>query len=404
MLDVQIAQRIAGIRFTKVGKLYHFDASAHPELKPGDFVIVETSRGRQLGQLVMFVEPDKVDLATLKSIKAPASARDLMMKKLWEAKEVEALINTREAAAKYPELESAKWVKAVYNYDGSLLALMYTSEEPLNTNRIRRQLERDFNHARIELRRIGARDAAKLLGEYGACGGPRCCSTFLTEFSPISIKMAKAQGISLNPSEITGMCGRLRCCLVYEYEQYVEAKKTLPKIGKQIGTPHGPGKVIALNPLADMATVLVESTRYELHRNDLIPLDQLHALKEKAGMGCTKEGSGPCECGARVRGNPSESKPAETSIKYVSPTEPSQDHGAPVRDEQPRREFQPRGQRPPKRSEQQRTEQPNQPTQRGDSPQPPAEGDEQRKPHRGGRSRRGRGRNRGANTNKPTNN
>src|SRR5205823_5340987 len=117
--------------------------------------------GRQLGQLVVFVEPEKADLANLKPIKAPASARDLMMKKLWEAKEVEALINCREAAAKYSELEGAKWVKAVYNYDGSLLALMYTSEEPLNTNRLRRQLERDFSHARIELHRVGARDAAK---------------------------------------------------------------------------------------------------------------------------------------------------------------------------------------------------------------------------------------------------
>jgi hypothetical protein len=118
--------------------------------------------------------------------------------------------------------------------------------------------------------------------------------------------MAKAQGISLNPSEITGMCGRLRCCLVYEYEQYLEAKKHLPKLGKQIGTPHGPGKVIALNPLAETVTVLVEETRYDLHREELVPLEQLQALKDKAGLGCTKEGSGPCECGARIRGAPAE--------------------------------------------------------------------------------------------------
>jgi cell fate regulator YaaT (PSP1 superfamily) len=383
-MGIQLAQRIAGVRFTKVGKLYHFDASAYPELKSGDFVVVETSRGRQLGQLITFVEPEKADLATLKPIKAPASARDLMMRKLWEAKELEALITCREAASKYQELETAKWVKAVYNYDGSLLALMYTSEEPLNINRLRRQLEKEFNHARIELRRIGARDAAKMLGEYGACGGPRCCSTFLTEFSPISIKMAKAQGISLNPSEITGMCGRLRCCLVYEYEQYIEAKKHLPKLGKQIGTIHGPGKVIALNPLADMVTVLVETTRYELHREELVPLEELEALKAKSALGCTKEGSGPCECGARVRGGPAET-PNEAPKQEFTPGQyqAHQPEARPQAPSQPRREDQ--------RSETRGV-------------QPPAQkpgGETDDKSQRGGRNRRGRSRNRGGNPNTP---
>jgi len=376
-MAIQLGQRIVGIRFTKVGKLYHFDASAYPELKAGDFVIVETSRGRQLGQLITFIEPEKADLATLKPIKSPASARDLMMRKLWEAREVEALITCREAATKYPELESAKWIKAVYNYDGSLLALMYTSEEPLNTNRLRRQLEREFEHARLELRRIGARDAAKLLGEYGACGGPRCCSTFLTEFSPISIKMAKAQGISLNPSEITGMCGRLRCCLVYEYEQYIEAKKTLPKIGKQIGTPHGPGKVIALNPLADMATVIVETTRYELHRDQLVPLEQLQALKDKAGLGCTKEGTGPCECGARIRGgerNAQAEPRAEQSVRYRQlPTSEPQSA-------------------PPQDAPQIEQSRPDQQQMNGLPNQPRVEGGDRPRHQRGGRSRRGRNR------------
>jgi cell fate regulator YaaT (PSP1 superfamily) len=390
-MGIQVAQRIAGVRFTKVGKLYHFDASAYPELKSGDFVVVETSRGRQLGQLITFVESEKVDLATLKPIKAPASARDLMMRKLWEAKELEALITCREAASKYQELDTAKWVKAVYNYDGSLLALMYTSEEPLNVNRLRRQLEKEFNHARIELRRIGARDAAKMLGEYGACGGPRCCSTFLTEFSPISIKMAKAQGISLNPSEITGMCGRLRCCLVYEYEQYIEAKKHLPKLGKQIGTIHGPGKVIALNPMADMVTVLVETTRYELHREELVPLEELEALKAKSALGCTKEGSGPCECGARVRGGPTET-PSETTRQEFTPGQ-YQAHKPEARPQAP--------------SQQPRREAPHRDDRRQDatgiqSSAPQSGSETENKPQqRGGRNRRGRNRSRGGNPGAP---
>jgi cell fate regulator YaaT (PSP1 superfamily) len=379
------AQRIAGVRFAPVGKVYHFDASAYPELKPGDYVIVETARGRQLGKLVQFVDMDEADLSSLKPIKAPATARDLMMNKLWEAKEVEALIVCREASTKYPELETAKWVKADYNYDGSMLALLYTSEEPLNTNRIRRHLEKEF-HARIEIRRIGARDAAKLLGEYGACGGPRCCSTHLTEFSPISIKMAKAQGISLNPSEITGMCGRLRCCLIYEYEQYIEAKKLLPKIGKQIGTPYGPGKVIDLNPLVEKATVIVGDTRYELHREQLVPLEQLQALAEKAGQGCTREGTGGvCECGARVRSGPvgqvppaSEfEKPESQSIAASQPQIARPQSEYRQRREEPSRHEQPQGQQAG-----------------ADQPRPEARQDERGRRHHRRRPRRGSSENR----------
>ena len=108
----------------------------------------------------------------------------------------------------------------------------------------------------MELRRIGPRDTAKIIGGMGACGREiRCCTEFMTEFIPISIKMAKEQGISLAPSEITGMCGRLRCCLMHEHEQYLEAKKTLPKQGKMVTTPRGEGKVIRLNPLSQKVSV-----------------------------------------------------------------------------------------------------------------------------------------------------
>jgi len=293
--------QVAGVRFTKVGKLYHFDTTAYPELEAGDYVVVETSRGRQLGQIMGFVPAEDADVARLKSIKRPANPRDLMMKKLWEAKDVEALIEAREIASTFRDLDGSKFVKARYNYDGSTLTILYTSEETPNTSALRRKLNEQFT-SRIDLRRIGARDAAKLLGEYGACGAPRCCSTFLTEFSPISIKMAKAQGISLNPSEITGMCGRLRCCLIYEYEQYVEASRLLPRRGKWVNTPHGEGKIIDTNPLAETGTVIIDGNRHEVHRDEMEPLEELRNLKEKSAQGCTKEGSaGPCECGARVR-------------------------------------------------------------------------------------------------------
>jgi hypothetical protein len=165
------------------------------------------------------------------------------------------------------------------------------------------------------MRRIGARDAARLLGEYGACSGLRCCATHLTDFSPVSIKMAKAQGISLNPSEITGMCGRLRCCLVYEYEQYVEALKTLPRVGKWIGTPFGEGKVIESNPLKGVVTVYVEDTRHEVKQEDIQPVEELRAFAAKAAQPCHREGTdGPCQGHGR----------AHTQARVQPPPEPAQ--------------------------------------------------------------------------------
>ncbi len=300
-MAVATSLRVAGVRFTKIGKLYHFDTTQFPDLEAGDHVIVETARGRQLGQIMGFMSPEDAEIELLKPIKRPANPRDLMVNKLWEAKSVEALIDTRELASTISVFNGVKFVKARYNYDGSILTVLYASEDPVDTNSLRKKMLDHFD-TRVDLRRIGARDAAKLLGEYGACGAPRCCSTFLTEFSPISIKMAKAQGISLNPSEITGMCGRLRCCLVYEYEQYVEARRKLPKRGKWVNTVHGEGKIIDINPLGESVTVIIEGNRHEVSKEELEPLEELKNLKSKAAAGCTKEGQGgACECGARVR-------------------------------------------------------------------------------------------------------
>src|SRR5690606_35725020 len=156
-----------------------------------------------------------------------------------------------------------------------------TENKKINLNRLRADLRRRFR-TQIEMQLIGPRDVAKMMGGHGACGGPRCCSTFLTEFSPISIKMAKEQGISLNPQEITGMCGRLRCCLIYEYEQYVEARQKLPKKNKRVGTPHGEGKVIDVLPLQDAVVVVVEDAYHTVNREDLVPLEELEALAKKA--------------------------------------------------------------------------------------------------------------------------
>ncbi len=289
---------VIGVRFNKVGKLYHFDYSAYPDLQSGDYVIVETLRGRQMGQIVGFAQPDPG--REIKPIMRPATPRDLVLKQTWEAKAPEALVVCREKAKALGGFEEVKFVDAQYNYDGSNLTFLYTTEQKINLNRLIADLKRNFDTT-IEMRQIGPRDVAKLLGGFGACGELRCCSTFLTDFSPISIKMAKVQGISLNPSEITGMCGRLRCCLVYEYEQYVEARKHLPKRNKRIGTPMGQGKVVDVYPLQDAVLIyLDEGGLQTFKREDLIPLEELEALAKKAQEPCTKHGPDEaCDCGQK---------------------------------------------------------------------------------------------------------
>jgi cell fate regulator YaaT (PSP1 superfamily) len=294
-----VSSAIAAVRFQEVGKLYYFGSAHLPDLVVGDFVIVETARGMQMGQVMklMNAEDDTVP-REYKPILRKATPVDMMTQKLWKAREVEALIICREKAAEIGGYHNAKFVAAQYNFDGTLLTFLFSAEDKINTTRLRLALRRHFS-AQIDLRQIGPRDVAKLIGGMGACGIPRCCSTFLTDFSPISIKMAKAQGISLNPSEITGMCGRLRCCLIYEYEQYVEARKQLPKRNKRVGTPHGEGKVVDVHPLSDAVTVLVDETRYLVKREELIPLEEFEALKAKAEAGCSKHENGGCTCGAR---------------------------------------------------------------------------------------------------------
>jgi cell fate regulator YaaT (PSP1 superfamily) len=292
---------IVGIRFQKLGKLYHFKVGNVTDLEPGDYAVVETKRGRQLGQVIAFIDPkDLFKLKGMKSVHRKATPRDLVLKQVWEAKELDTLIVCREKA-KQLNIKDAKFIKAEYSFDGSWLTIQYATEnKKLNVKLLQKAIG-DAYQVRVEMRPIGPRDMAKILGGYGACGAPRCCSTFLTEFSPVSIRMAKEQGISLSPQEITGMCGRLRCCLVYEYEQYVEARKQLPKVGKRIGTPHGEGKVVDIRALRESVVVEVgeERERYEVFRHEIEPLEELEALQKKAEAGCDRHENGGCTCGAK---------------------------------------------------------------------------------------------------------
>lgn len=299
-----MAPHIVGIRFQRVGKIYHFDASNHRDIQAGDYAVVETSRGRQLGEVVQVVaDPQPPQEGAWKAIQRRATPRDLLMRQLWQRKELEATINCRAKTAEL-KIKGVKIITSEYSFDGSRLAFLYSTEteEKIDLRAVRNAMQRTYPRTRVEMRQIGPRDVAKLLGGMGACGlETRCCSTFLTEFSPISIKMAKDQGISLTPSEITGMCGRLRCCLVYEYEQYVEARKFLPKRGKRVVTPRGEAKVLDIFPLKDTALVeFDEGGIAEFKRLELEPWDELEALRRKSEAPCDKHEGGDCDCGKAV--------------------------------------------------------------------------------------------------------
>lgn len=300
MTEATMALDVVAIRFQPLGKLYHFDGTGVHDLRPGDYVMVSTRRGREMGEVVSFIDRTK-GRSSLKPIERRATASELVLRRMWQRKELEAMIECR-AVASECGLEGVKIARAEYSYDGSRLTFLYgyDGEDKVDLHQVRKRTQRSFKKSRIEFRQIGPRDVAKIIGGMGACGlEERCCSTFLTEFSPISIKMAKAQGISLSPQEITGMCGRLRCCLIYEYEQYVEARKQLPKVKKRVVTPLGEGRVVSVLPLRQAVVVRLdgEDRRVEFLKHEIEPYDELRALEGKADGPCDRRQSGGCDCG-----------------------------------------------------------------------------------------------------------
>src|SRR5512140_401217 len=321
---------IIGVRFTKIGKIYHFDSAPLPDIRTGDHVIVDTARGKHLGQVVQVLpEPPSQPDGGWKTVERRATPRDLLLQQSWQARQTEAMINCRARASEL-RLRGIKIVAAEYNYDGSRLALLFStdSEDKPDLKSLRKDMQAQYPNSQVELRQIGPRDVAKLLGGMGACGlETRCCSKFLTEFSPISIKMAKEQGISLTPTEITGMCGRLRCCLIYEYDQYVAARKELPKRGKRVVTPDGEGKVVDTYPLRNVVLVELDlkvqerperperpdrPERFERPERPIVreyprevlkPCDELEALRRKSEAPCDKHEGGACDCGKNEKRN-----------------------------------------------------------------------------------------------------
>jgi cell fate regulator YaaT (PSP1 superfamily) len=277
---------VVGVRFAKIGKVYNFDASSVAAIHVGDSVVVETSRGWQIGQVAALIDnPQTPPEGSWKRVERMATPRDLAMRQSWQNKEAEVIAAGRQRV-KELALEGIKIVSCEFSIDGARLTIFFSSEveDKVDLKSLRQDMQRQFAPSQVEVRQMGPRDVAKLYGGMGACGlESRCCSRFLTEFSSISIKMAKEQGISLTPTEITGMCGRLRCCLIYEYELYVKARQELPKRNKRVITPLGEGKVVDIIPLRELVLVeLPEVGVRQFAKTEIQPADELEAFNKKA--------------------------------------------------------------------------------------------------------------------------
>ncbi|MEH7118900.1 stage 0 sporulation family protein [Neobacillus vireti] len=238
---------VVGVRFKKAGKIYYFDPG-DLSIEKDDFVIVETVRGVEYGKAVIArkqVEEHDVVLP-LKKVVRIADHKDRMIveENKQAAQEAYEVCNDK---VNEHQLDM-KLVDVEYTFDRNKVIFYFTADGRVDFRELVKDLAAIFR-TRIELRQIGVRDEAKMLGGIGPCGRMLCCSTFLGDFDPVSIKMAKDQNLSLNPTKISGLCGRLMCCLKYENDEYESAKEALPDLGEIIETPQGKGKVVGLNIL-----------------------------------------------------------------------------------------------------------------------------------------------------------
>lgn len=249
---------VIGVRFKEVGKIYYFDPVSN-ELSLGDRVIVETARGVECGIVATANKevPDEEIVHPLKKMLRVATKDDL--RKLEEnAKKEKDAQKIFEQKVSEHELEM-KLVDVEYTFDNSKIIFYFTADGRVDFRSLVKDLASVFR-TRIELRQIGVRDESKMLGGLGVCGRPFCCNSFLGEFQPVSIKMAKDQGLSLSPTKISGTCGRLMCCLKYEQDAYVDLIKRTPKVGAIVKTPEGKGLVVENNLLSQTLKVKLDNT------------------------------------------------------------------------------------------------------------------------------------------------
>ncbi|SFF03161.1 PSP1 domain-containing protein [Alteribacillus iranensis] len=246
---------VIGVRFKKAGKIYYF-SPGDLQIENGQWVVVETARGIEFGKVVLDkkqVSGDDVVLP-LKKVVRVANDNDKLIIKENKDLAQRAYDVCNEKIAEH-QLDM-KLVDVEYTFDRNKVLFYFTADGRIDFRELVKDLASVFR-TRIELRQIGVRDEAKMLGGIGPCGRVLCCSSFLGDFEPVSIKMAKDQNLSLNPAKISGLCGRLMCCLKYENDHYEEAKKELPDVGETITTPQGKGKVVGINILERLVQVNV---------------------------------------------------------------------------------------------------------------------------------------------------
>lgn len=272
---------VIGVRFKKAGKVYYFDPG-DLHINKGDDVIVETARGAEYGEVVVgikSVEADEV-VQPLKEVLRVATEEDHQHMEENQKKADEAFEIGLEKVEKHKL--PMKLVTSEYTFDDSKLIFYFTADGRVDFRDLVKDLASVFR-VRIELRQIGVRDEAKMIGGLGPCGRPLCCASFLGDFEPVSIRMAKEQNLSLNPTKISGICGRLMCCLKYESDTYKEARAELPYRGSLVLTEYGEAEVADVNPLNQQITVKVDDQSYTLDKDEIeeIARDKPKARKPK---------------------------------------------------------------------------------------------------------------------------
>ena len=248
---------VVGVRFTDAGKLYYYDPG-DMALNLGDCVLVETARGLELGEIVLGPREvaDTGVTSSLRKVVKRADEKDFRKLEKNVEREEEAFRICEERIRK--RHMPMKLIDVEYTFDGSKLVFYFAAEGRVDFRELVKDLAAIFR-TRIELRQIGVRDEAKKIGGLGPCGRPVCCNTFLEDFTPVSIRMAKEQNLSLSPTKISGLCGRLMCCLHYEHEHYHEALRTLPRFGSIVETPDGPAEVVEVDPLGERIRGRIET-------------------------------------------------------------------------------------------------------------------------------------------------
>ena len=270
--------KITGIRFQQDGKMIYYSASGF-EPKVGEYVIVQTDQGMELGEVLLGVHevPDDRFQAPLPAIVRIATEQDILQATENRQREKEAYSACQKKIIEHG-LEM-KLVSAECTFDRSKMLFYFTANGRIDFRALVKDLASTFK-TRIELRQIGVRDEARMLGGLGPCGRPICCGAFLKDFEPVSIKMAKEQNLSLNPSKISGVCGRLMCCLKYEQDQYESIRKKMPRIGRTVTTPEGRGTVTDLNMIKETVSVRMEGD--DSSEIKTFTLEELLSAAEKA--------------------------------------------------------------------------------------------------------------------------